>query len=333
MTPQACYLTEFGSVPPALQIEDVLDQEPAAHEVVLRMLAAPINPADLNVIAGTYGELPTLPSVIGNEGCGEVLACGDAVSEVNVGQIVIILKTGTWTQRMLVDASQVVPVPHGLDPLQAAMLSVNPATAWRMLHDFVSLQPGDWIVQNAANSGVGRAVIQLARALGIRTLNLVRRPELIDELLALGADVVTGEETDLRKNVRDLCAGDFPRLGFNAIGGASALNVANALSPDSTLVTYGAMSRQPLKIPNSLLIFKNLTFSGFWLRRWKESATPEEIRETYSRLADFLARGILYTPVQSVYPLARVGEAIQAASMEKRSGKVLLDFSMPDETH
>jgi NADPH:quinone reductase-like Zn-dependent oxidoreductase len=234
---------------------------------------------------------------------------------------------------MIVDACQVIPVPQGLDPLQAAMLSVNPATAWRMLHDFATLQPGDWIVQNAANSGVGRAVIQLARALGIRTLNLVRRPELIDELLALGADVVTGEDMDLRKSGLDLCAGHFPKLGLNAVGGASALNVANALAPDSTLVTYGAMSRQPLKIPNSLLIFKNLTFSGFWLRRWKESASPAEIRETYSRLADFLACGILHTPVQSVYPLARVGEAIQSASMEKRSGKVLLDLATKDETH
>lgn len=333
MTPQACYLTEFGAVPPALKIEGVADREPHAREVVLRMLAAPINPADLNVIAGTYGELPTLPAVIGNEGCGEVVARGSDVSEVNVGQSVIILQTGTWTQRMMIDASQVIPVPPGLDPLQAAMLSVNPATAWRLLHDFVNLQPGDWIVQNAANSGVGRAVIQLARPLGIRTLNLVRRPELIDELRSLGANVVTTEETDLRKNVRDLCAGAFPKLGFNAVGGASALNVANALAPDSTLVTYGAMSRQPLKIPNSLLIFKNLTFSGFWLRRWKESASPSQIRETYRCLADFWARGILYTPVQSVYPLSRVGEAVQAASMEKRSGKVLLDLAITDETH
>ena len=333
MTPQACYLTEFGAVPPALKIEGAPDREPGAQEVVLRMLAAPINPADLNVIAGTYGELPALPSVIGNEGYGEVVARGVDVTEVDVGQFVIILQAGTWTQRMIVDACQVIPVPQGLDTLQAAMLSVNPATAWRMLHDFATLQPGDWIVQNAANSGVGRAVIQLARALGIRTLNLVRRPELIDELLALGADVVTGEDTDLRKSGRDLCAGHFPKLGLNAVGGANALNVANALAPGSTLVTYGAMSRQPLKIPNSLLIFKNLTFSGFWLRRWKESASPSEIRETYSRLADFLAHGILHSPVQSVYPLARVGEAIQAASAEKRSGKVLLDLATPDETH
>ena len=321
---RACRLAAFGSKPPALTVEYAPALEPGANEVLVRMLAAPINPADLNVIEGTYGELPSLPCTIGNEGVGVVERVGSSVVGFASGQTVLPLAFGTWAEQMLVPAEALVELPEGLDPLQAAMLTVNPATAWRMLHDFVPLQPGDWIVQNAANSGVGRSVIQLAKALGLRTLNVVRRAELIDELRVSGADVVVTEDTNLRVEASALCGGVLPRLGLNAVGGASALNVANALGEGSPHVTYGAMGRQPLKIPNGLLIFKNISFRGFWLRRWKESAPPAEVRATYEKLAGYLAAGVLHTPVHKVFSLDRALEAIAEASQEKRTGKVLL---------
>ena len=321
---RACRLSAFGSKPPALSVEKMPALEPGANEVLVRMLAAPINPADLNVIEGTYGELPSLPCTIGNEGVGVVERVGSSVVGFVLGLSVLPLAFGTWAEQMLVPAEALVELPEGLDPLQAAMLTVNPATAWRMLHDFVPLQPGDWIVQNAANSGVGRSVIQLAKALGLRTLNVVRRAELIDELRVSGADVVVTEDTNLRVEASALCGGVLPRLGLNAVGGASALNVANALGAGSPHVTYGAMGRQPLKIPNGLLIFKNISFRGFWLRRWKETASRAEVRSTYETLAAYLAAGVLHTPVHKVFPLDQALEAISEASQEKRTGKVLL---------
>lgn len=290
------------------------------------MLAAPVNPADLNVIEGTYGELPPLPATIGNEGCGEILALGPGVENLRIGQKVLPLAFGTWTQELVLPAKNAVPLPDGIDIHQAAMLAVNPATAWRLLHDFAPLQPGDWIVQNAANSGVGRAVIQLARHLGLRTLNVVRRPELLDELRALGGDVVVTEESDLRREARQLCDGALPRLGLNSVGGASALNIANALAAGSPHITFGAMARQPLKIPNGLLIFQNLAFRGFWLRRWRESAPAAEVSSTYAALADLLHRGILHTPIHQILPLAEVSAALAAAGQDKRPGKILLDL-------
>ena len=290
------------------------------------MLAAPINPADLNVVEGTYGELPPLPATIGNEGAGEILALGPGVENLRIGQKVLPLAFGTWTSELILPAKNAIPLPDNIDIHQAAMLAVNPATAWRLLHDFAQLQPGDWIAQNAANSGVGRAVIQLARHLGFRSLNVVRRPELLDELLALGGDVVVTEETDLRREARQLCGGALPKLALNAVGGASALNLANALAPGSPHITIGAMARQPLKIPNGLLIFQNLAFRGFWLRRWRESAPAAEIASTYATLADLLHRGILHTPIHQILPLSEVAAALAAAMQDKRHGKILLDL-------
>jgi len=327
--PAACRLFAFGEKPHALRVEEMPSAVPGVREVVVRMLAAPINPADLNVIEGTYGELPDLPATIGNEGCGEVAVLGDGVEGLRVGQKVLPLAFGTWARELVVSADCVIPLPDTIDVEQAAMLTVNPATAWRMLRDFSKLEPGDWIVQNAANSGVGRAVIQLARHLGYRTLNVVRRAEVCDELRAAGGDVVVTEDVDLRREARGLCGGGLPRLALNAVGGASALNVANALAGGSPVVTYGAMGRQPLKIPNGLLIFRNLSFVGFWLRRWKEGATREEVFETYRMLAELVDRGVLHTPVHRVFALEEIGEAVVEAGRERRGGKVLVGLGGP----
>lgn len=323
--PYAARLNSFGQPTESLTFSEIPAAEPGPADVVLEMLAAPVNPADINVIEGTYGDLPPLPATIGNEGVGRIAALGTEARGVELGQMVLPMAFGTWCTRMVVPADTVIPLPGGLDPLQAAMLTVNPATAWRMLHDFVPLAPGDWIVQNAANSGVGRSVIQIARALGWKTLNVVRRASLAPELLASGADVVVTEDVDLRKEGKVLCGGARPRLALNAVGGPSSLNIANTLAPGSTMVTYGAMSKQPVKIPNGLLIFQGLAFRGFWLKRWRERGVG--LGETYRSLAALLESGGLHTPVHATFPLRQVSDAVLAASQGERSGKVLLDLA------
>lgn len=323
----AALLHQFGKPAESLSAGEVSLPSPGPEEVVLDMLAAPINPADLNVIEGTYGDLPELPATIGNEGVGRISSVGLGVTGLEPGQLVLPMTFGTWCRQMLVPAGNVIPLPEGLDTNQAAMLTVNPATAWRMLKDFVKLEPGDWVVQNAANSGVGRSVIQIAQALGWRTLNVVRRPELVDELTAAGGTVVVTEECDLRKELKTLCGGARPKLALNAVGGPSALNIANALATGGTMVTFGAMGKQPLKIPNGLLIFRGLKFEGFWLNRWRKNADRAALRETYSALAGLLKAGKLFTPVHATFPLTRVVEAVEAAGQEQRGGKVLLDLS------
>ena len=167
---------------------------------------------------------------------------------------------GNWSEAYVADANSLIPLPDDMPLEQAAMLSVNPPTAWRMLETFVDLHPGDWVIQNAANSGVGRAVIQIARLRGLKTVNIVRRKDLISELEAEGADVVITDEIPLSKQIRDLIGNGTAPLGLNAVGGESAREIAKSLSDHGTLVTYGAMGLQPLQMSNSLLIFKDLCF-------------------------------------------------------------------------
>jgi len=324
---------EFGPPETVLRLVEETVPEPRAGEVLIRTEASPINPADLNIIEGKYPKRPELPAVPGMEGAGVIASIGPEVSGFNVGDRVLVPHGfGAWREYVTVPASGVFAVPPNIPALQAAMLRINPPTAWRMLHDFVKLQPGDWLLQNAANSGVGRAVIVMAKSLGIRTVNIVRRPELVAELQALGGDAVLVESDQLVQQIGEITGANRVRLAFNCVGGESALRLASALSREGVLVTYGAMGRQPMRIPNGLLIFKNLVWTGFWITAWYKHATEEQVRETYASIFPLVASGALNVPVAATYPLDQFKEAIRHASSDKRGGKILFANRGPGES-
>jgi trans-2-enoyl-CoA reductase len=301
--------------------------EPAPDEVVVKMAAAPINPADLNAIEGKYPIRPALPATPGMEGAGTVVEVGSAVRDIQIGALVILPHSlGTWREACAVQAEKLVVVPDGIEPIQAAMLKVNPVTAWRMLHDFVSLRPGEWVVQNAANSGAGRAVIQIARELGYRTVNIVRREELVEELRGEGGDVVLVDGENLRDEMAAQTQRAPIRLALNAVGGESALRMAKTLASEATIVTYGAMSLQPMCIPNGMLIFKNLHLTGFWVNKWYDGATAQQRADTFGPLFEMAQRGLLRAKVEKTYPLVEGPAAIAHASQSKRSGKIVFRF-------
>ncbi len=313
-----------GKPEEVLRFEEQPLREAAAGEALVRMVAAPVNPADLNQIEGKYPIRFPLPATPGFEGAGIVEAVGDGVREIAVGaQVILPHNLGTWREKAVVTVEKLTAVPNEIAPEQAAMLKINPITAWRMLHDFVRLEKGDWVIQNAANSAVGRAVIVICRELGFRTVNVVRRAELIEELHAAGGDVVLLDNDDLRETAEKATEGAAIRLGLNAVGGESALRMAKIVAPEATIVTFGAMGLQPLRIPNGLLIFKNLRFTGFWVNKWYEQASAEARRETYAPLIDLTQRGLLETKVERAYSLSEFGAAVTRAGEGKREGKVI----------
>jgi trans-2-enoyl-CoA reductase len=281
----------------------------------------------LNQIEGKYPVRPELPATPGFEGAGMVVDLGANVTNVAVGDLVILPHNiGTWRDAVAVKAEDLVVVPAGIEPVDAAMLKINPMTALRLLHDYVDLKKGEWLIQNASNSAAGRAVIQIASEFGYKTVNVVRRAELIDELRAEGGDVVLVDGENLRDEVKSATGGAPIRLGLNAVGGESALRLANCLAPGSTLVTFGAMSLQPLKIPNGLLIFKDLRFRGIWINKWYDNATKEQRIEAFRPLFEMAKRGLLKTKVEKAYPLSEAKAAVAHAAQGKRSGKIIFEF-------
>ena len=323
----AAVYEKHGNPADVLHVETRPWPTPAADEAVVKMRAAPINPADLNQIEGKYPVRAELPATPGFEGAGVVTELGAGVNSLTTGALVILPHNiGTWRDAVAVKAEDLVVVPDGIEPVQAAMLKINPLTAWRLLHDYVDLQKGDWLIQNAANSAAGRDIIQIAHELGYKTVNVVRRAELIDELRAEGGDAALVDDENLREQVKNATGGAPIRLGLNSVGGDSALRLANCLAPGGTLVSFGAMSLQPLKIPTGLLIFKDLRFRGIWINKWYDNATPSERMETFQPLFEMARSGLLKTKIENAYPLSEVKAAVAHAAQGKRSGKIIFEF-------
>src|SRR5437867_8785008 len=215
-----------GNPAAVLGVESRPWPSPGTGEAVVKMRAAPIHPADMNQIEGKCPVRPELPATAGFEGAGVGVDAGGSASTIRAGTVVILPHNlGTWHEAVAVKATELVAVPPGIDPVHAAMLKINPMTAWRLLHDYVDLKKGDWLIQNAANSAAGHAVIQIARELGYKTVNVVRRDELIDELRAEGGDAVIVDGENLRHEVKDATSNAPIHLGLNAVGGESALRL------------------------------------------------------------------------------------------------------------
>ncbi len=300
----------------------------SAHEVRVRMRYAPINPADLNFIEGNYGRTANPPAVPGHEGCGVVEEIGTEVTSLNIGDKVIpLLGAGCWCQHMTAAEHHFAKLPEEVDPVQVSMLRVNPVTAWLLLTDYETLLEGDWVLQNAANSGVGRALIQIAKKRGIRTVNLVRRPELIDELKSLGADAVFLDSDEGVAEAKAFLADHRVRLACNAVGGDSAVRLMDLLSPKGVMVTYGAMSRRSLKVPNKFLIFKNLSLRGCWVSQWFEHASTADLYQVLEPLTRMIIEKELVTAVDQIVPLQDFRSAILRAQEGGRDGKVILDLA------
>lgn len=295
---------------------------PGPGEVLVRILAAPLNPADLNTIEGTYGVALELPATPGVEGCGEVVASNDN-SFAPGDRVIFLRRAATWASHATLAADSLFKLPPGVDPLQAAMLKVNPATAWQLLFGIEPAQEGEWIVQNAGNSAVGRCVIQLARDHGIRSISFVRRAGLADELRALGGDHVFQDDDEGLAAAKQVLGGARAALAFNAVGGESALRIMKLLREGGTHITYGAMGRKPVTMPNGLLIFRDIRVRGLWVTRWVERAPAAEVRAVYQDLAARVAAGRLVQPVDATFPLERFQEALARLDAPERAGKVL----------
>src|SRR5438128_8248644 len=327
-TINAAVYETHGNPADVLQVESQPWPTPSTGEVIVKMRAAPINPADLNQIEGKYPVRAQLPATPGFEGAGIVAEVDRGVTNVAVAALVILPHNiGTWREAVAVNADELVVVPADIKPVHAAMLKINPMTAWRLLHDYVELARGDWLIQNAANSAAGRTVIQIARELGYKTVNVVRRAELIDELRAEGGNVVLVDGENLREQVKNATSDAPIRLGLNAVGGDSALRLANCLAPGSTMVTFGAMSLQPLKIPKGLLIFKDLRFRGIWINKWYDNAAMAERMDAFRPLFEMAKRGLLRTKVEKSYSLSEAKTAVSHASQGRRGGKIIFEFA------
>jgi NADPH:quinone reductase-like Zn-dependent oxidoreductase len=315
----------YGALEEVARVVEVPELgEPGPGEIVFDVLAFPINPADLSFCRGSYRFAPEFPATPGAECVGRVRAVGPAVGDLEPGDFVINLQRENWAQARRVRAEDVVPIPSGLDLSQAAMLRINPPTALLLLEDHAALRPGDCVIQNVANSAVGRHVIVLAKARGVRTINVVRRDDIAGELRRLGGDAVIQDGPNLPADAREAAAGAPIRLGIDAISGDATRRIADSVSDGAVVVNYGSLSGEDPVVGRAALTQRGVTLSGFILGRGLAKRSPEQVRALYADLGGKLRDGMLRAPIDSTYPIDQIKEALIHAQRAGRHGKILV---------
>jgi NADPH:quinone reductase-like Zn-dependent oxidoreductase len=323
MKMRAVHLTAYGNPVDGLSYVDIpAPEDPGPNQVLIGVEFSPLNPSDLLLARGIYALRPPLPTVIGNEGVGRVLAVGSGVHNVKVGDRVLApLSSFTWRERMVVSADGLFALPPDADPRQLAMLAINPPTAALLLSEYVDLKPGEWVVQNSANSGVGRWVIAFAKKRGLKTANIVRRPELVDELTAIGGDIVIVDSPDITEKIKAAIGQAELRLALDGVSGLATGVPAATLSPRGTLVSFAAMSLAPMSISPLDVIFKPLTMRGFFMAHPEFAA---KLAPAMAQATEMIASGRVHIPVAATYGLSSIKEAVAHA---QRGGKILLDVA------
>ncbi|XP_062254830.1 enoyl-[acyl-carrier-protein] reductase, mitochondrial isoform X2 [Platichthys flesus] len=332
-TSSALQYRQHGDPSQVVKLEDIDLPPIGAKDVLVKILAAPINPSDINMIQGTYAILPDLPAVGGNEGVAQVLEVGSLVKSLKTGDWVIPRDAGLgmWRTEAVFSEDDVISLPNDIPLLSAATLGVNPCTAFRMLSDFEDLKPGDTVIQNAANSGVGQAVIQIAASRGVNTINVVRdRPEftqLSDRLKAIGATHVIKEEALRRPEFKELLKRfPKPKLALNGVGGKSATELLRHLQIGGSMVTYGGMAKQPVTVPVSALIFKDVKVRGFWVTQWKRDHSKDEraVRAMVDELCSLIQQRKLTAPACTEVGLRDFSKALESSMKPFTSAKQVL---------
>jgi NADPH:quinone reductase-like Zn-dependent oxidoreductase len=315
-----------GDIGDTVRLEEGADPTVGPDDLLVAVDAAPVNPADFLLAAGWFGVPPKIPSVMGAEGVGHVIEAGSAADQSLVGRRVVILPTfeqGTWTEQVVVPARNVVAVGDQSDPLQLAMLAVNPATAHALLNGYVSLRPGDWVGQTLAGSAVGQYVTALAKRAGVRTLSVIRREDSAQTVRALGGDIVLVDGPDLGQRIAEALGEARLRLVLDGVGGSKAGELVGSLESGGTVVSYSSQTGEAPVLPLGDLIYRGISLRSFFIVNWVRHTPRKELEETYAELAQLVEEGVLHASVEATYPLSQYRAALAHAQSPQRSGKIL----------
>ncbi|MEM9220807.1 MAG: zinc-dependent alcohol dehydrogenase family protein [Pseudomonadota bacterium] len=317
---QAIYRTH-GTPADVIEVVERETQPLQVGQTRVKILRTPINPSDMFQVAGQYGIQPPLPAVGGMEGVGEVVeVSGDGLP---VGSKVLLADPpGAWATERVFRSDVLVPIPKA-DFDQLAMLTVNPATAFLLLTKYVDVKEGDWIIISAANSATARYITQLAKARNIKVASVVRRASAIDAVRDAGADAAFVDGPDLLDEVTAELD-KAPVLALDAVAGETTGRLAATLRNGGTIVIYGGESAQPSVLSDASIIFKDVRVRGFWLVNWLTRASQQERVETYQALTQLILEQKLNAPIDRIFPLEEINEALAYTAKGGLNGKVLI---------
>ena len=314
---RAVVFDRVGEPAEVLQIREVDRPMPGRGEVLVRMIASPVNPSDLMYIRGEYGLKPSFPATPGFEGVGIVEATGGGLlGMLRNGKRVAVVndRRGNWGEYAVTTARQVIPVPADIPDAQAATFFVNPATALALTQHVLKVPQGGWLLQTAAAGVLGKMIVRLGRKFGFRTFNVVRHEKQIAELKALGADAVVLATDDLPGRVKEITGADGVPFAIDPVGGELASRVLRCLAPGGRLIVFGSLSGQPIPVDSRHLIANDLRIESFWLGRWAKQQRVLRMLGLFKQVRSLMREGVLTTEAVEEFPLDRVQDAVRRAT-------------------
>ena len=320
---KAIQLEKTGNPADILKIAELLTPQPAAGEVLVKVIAAPINPSDLSFVRGQYGIRPELPSGAGFEGVGVVETIGQDV-RLPVGSRVSFTTVGSWGEYAIVHQKAAIPLPDAIPDEMAAQLFINPFTAWAMVEES-GVQEGEWLMITACGSAYGKLVIQLCQKRGIKTIGIVRRDDLNEDLKKLGLNEVVNTETEnLPRRVREITDGKGVECVLDSVGGELTETALKCVAQGGKLLIFGLLSQKNPRLDVGLMIFKEITIQGFWLTEWMRKVDSQTRTQTAQNVIGWLASGEVELPVEATYSLDEITKAVEHADAPGRWGKILV---------
>lgn len=299
--------------------------EPGPGEVRLALILSPIHTHDLEIVQGEYGQQPALPMTPGTEAVGRVDALGAGVSHLQVGQRVCVAgASATWAEYFLARAGSVVPLPDEVSDEAACQLLAMPLSAC-MLLDELAMQPGDWMIQNAANGAVGRVVNALAAKRGLHVINLVRSGAAAAAMRQAGCpQVLSSDDPSWRTQVAQLTGGAALMRAVDSLGGDAPNELLSVLGVGGTLVSFGSMRSLTLNLHVDHLLYRHATVRGFWAARRSESLAAADRVRMIQEVIGLVVRGQLSLTLHATYDLADAAAAAGAVALRNRGGKIAL---------
>jgi NADPH:quinone reductase len=328
---KAAVFEKFGDPTQVLKVREVPDPHPGPGEVRVRMIKSPMNPSDMMVVEGRYGVLPTLPAIPGFEGVGVVDEVGPGlIGRFVKGKRVVAINSqgGNWAEYAVIPARQARPVPDDIPDDQAAAYFVNPATVLALARHILAVPKGEWLLQSAAGSTLGRMIIKLGKHDGFKTLNVVRRREAVDELQKLGGDaVISSSDGHIDQQVHQITGGKGVRYAIDPVGGQTGTEVFRSLGENGRLILYGTLSAEPIAVDPRLVISGPRTVEGFWLGHWMRSRSIPSALLLFREIASLIRQEVLVSEIGRTFPLHEIQAAAREAATVGRQGKTLLTLT------
>jgi len=318
---RAIVFEQSGQPEDVLSLKEIPPPIPQSGQVLIKVVARPIQPADFLFIGGRYRIKPVFPQPAGLEGTGTIVDCAPEITHLKKGMRVAFRSPGAWAEFAVAPASRVYPVPADVPDDIAGQFALNPITAWGLLSE-CNLQPSSRILITAGRSIVARLLTQLARHKGLEVTLLVREKGGYTALNGNNNQVIANGAT-VAETLQDAVKNGHFHAILDSVGGADSLALMDALESRGRLVSYGILSDTDITIRASRVLLKNLIWQGFGIDGWLDNATAEQIEAAQNELWALLLRYPELLPVTSRFDLSQIQEAVRATYGTHSPGKVM----------